>query len=307
MGQVLVIRGGALGDFLLTLPTLRMLKTELPEAEVEVLGYRPIVDLALKAGAADRVRSIEHGPLARFFVPDATLDRGWCDYFQSFHVIFSFLHDPEGVFRTNLERTGAKTIYQGTWKVSDDASDGHAAEQLARVCERLALWLDDPAPVLRPPLPAPERRGLVVHPGSGSPRKNWPLQRWAEAGPFLASLLPKGESLVLVSGEAEDEWIDELLEAWKNLPVRHLRHLPLGELADALAGCRAFLGHDSGVSHLAASCGVPCLLLFGPTEPAIWAPRNSNSSVLRAPLGRLEVLRVAEVVPRLAAIMAPST
>lgn len=305
MGQVLVIRGGALGDFLLTLPAVRMLKQGLPKAEVEVLGYRPIIDLAVKAGAADRVRSIEHAPLARFFVPGAELDKDWCTYFQSFDVIFTFLHDPEGIFRANLDRTGAQTIFQGAWKISDDPAEGHATEQLARVCQRLALWLEDPAPVLRPPRPAHERRGLAIHPGSGSPRKNWPRERWAAAGPLLARLLPPGEDLVVVSGEAEDEWIDEWLQGWRGLAVRHLRHTPLADLADILAGCRAFVGHDTGVSHLAAACGIPSLVLFGPTDPRVWAPRNPNCSALQAPGGRLEALRAADVVPRVAALLVP--
>lgn len=306
MGQVLVIRGGALGDFLLTLPAVRMLKQGLPKAAVEVLGYRPIIDLAVKAGAADRVRSIEHAPLARFFVPGAELDKDWCAYFQSFDVIFTFLHDPEGIFRANLERTGAQTIFQGAWKVSDDPAEGHATEQLAHVCQRLALFLEDPAPVLRPPRPAYERRGLAIHPGSGSPRKNWPRERWAEAGPLLARLVPSGEELVVVSGEAEDEWIDEWLRDWRGLPVRHLRHAPLGDLADILAGCRAFVGHDTGITHLAAACGIPSLVLFGPTDPRVWAPRNPNCTAFRAPGGRLEALRAADVVPRVAALLVPA-
>jgi len=45
--------------------------------------------------------------------------------------------------------------------------------------------------------------------------------------------------------------------------------------------CRLFLGHDSGISHLAAACGVPCVLLFGPTDPATWAPPGPHVHVVR--------------------------
>jgi len=301
MGKVLVIRGGALGDFILTLPAIRLLRDGLPKAEVEVLGYRPMIDLALEAGAADRVRSIDYAPMAKFFIPGAELDEEMVAYFREFAVVFSFLSDPDGIFRDNLERAGVETFFQGTWKVSEDASLGRAAEQLARICERLALWLEDPAPVLRTPRPPDERRHLAVHPGSGSLRKNWPFRAWKEAGPQLAALLPPGEELLLISGEAEEEWIAELIAAWKDVPVRHLRHPPLGELADTLAGCRAFLGHDTGVGHLAAACGIPCLALFGPTDPAVWAPANPEASVLRAPEGDLDRLRVETVVTEMQA------
>jgi hypothetical protein len=60
-----------------------------------------------------------------------------------------------------------------------------------------------------------------------------------------------------------------------------VRDLPLTELAARLARCRLFLGHDSGVSHLAAAVGTPCVLLFGPTEPAMWAPPGAHVRVVR--------------------------
>ena len=57
--------------------------------------------------------------------------------------------------------------------------------------------------------------------------------------------------------------------------------LPLEELVELLASCRLFLGHDSGISHLAAACGVPSLLLFGPTDPVMWAPPAPHVRVIK--------------------------
>lgn len=296
MGKVLVIRGGALGDFVLTLPAIRLLKEGLPKASVEVLGYEPLIELARMAGAADGTRALGHAGLAGFFVPGAVLDPAWSSYFASFDVVFSYLPDADGHFRENLGRAGVKTLFQGKWKVEETPGAAPAACQLAEVCQNLALWLEDPAPVLCPPRPTAARSGFAVHPGSGSPRKSWIFARWAEAGPRLARLLKPGEWLEVISGEAEEEWIGELLTQWRGLPVRHHRHRPLRELAERLAGCRAYLGHDTGVSHLAAACGTPCLLLFGPTDPAVWAPRNPGVEVLRAPGGHLDQLGVEQVV-----------
>jgi len=53
-----------------------------------------------------------------------------------------------------------------------------------------------------------------------------------------------------------------------------------------------FVGHDSGISHLAAAAGATCILLFGPTDPAIWAPLNDNAHVIQAPDGDLNRLDV---------------
>ena len=61
-----------------------------------------------------------------------------------------------------------------------------------------------------------------------------------------------------------------------------LRGKNLEQIVAELANCRLFLGHDSGISHLAAGCGARCLLLFGPTEPATWAPPSPLVRVLQA-------------------------
>ena len=72
-------------------------------------------------------------------------------------------------------------------------------------------------------------------------------------------------------------------------------NLPLPALGALLARCREFLGHDSGISHLAAAVGTPCVLLFGPTDPDIWAPPYPSVEIVRAPdgfMGRLDISNV---------------
>lgn len=65
------------------------------------------------------------------------------------------------------------------------------------------------------------------------------------------------------------------------------RDLPLPQLAGLLERCQLFLGHDSGISHLAAAVGTPCVLLFGPTDPMVWAPANAQVTILAAADGDL--------------------
>ena len=98
-------------------------------------------------------------------------------------------------------------------------------------------------------------------------------------------------SLLVVSGEADEERLGQLESIWRSRRVLFAKDLPLTELAAILENT-IFVGHDSGVSHLAAAAGASCILLFGPTDPAIWAPLNENARVIRAPNGdfiRLDV------------------
>jgi ADP-heptose:LPS heptosyltransferase len=130
---------------------------------------------------------------------------------------------------------------------------------------------------------------LAVHPGSGSPAKNWPFERFVEA----ARRLSPGRPWLLALGPAEDD-VPTLAGA------RLARRLPLRALGAALARAGLFLGNDSGISHLAAACGTRTLALFGPTDPAQWAPVGRAVRTLRAPSRDLADLRVDEVLAQLA-------
>jgi hypothetical protein len=128
-------------------------------------------------------------------------------------------------------------------------------------------------------------RFLAVHPGSGSPAKNWPFDRFSEAARRLSS----GRPWLLVLGPAEGD-------VRPPPGARLARGLPLRTLGAVLARAGLFLGNDSGVSHLAAACGTRTLALFGPTDPAQWAPAGRAVLTLRATSRRIGDLDVDEVV-----------
>jgi heptosyltransferase III len=291
LNRILVIRGGAIGDFILTLPAMKALRDAHPQARIEILGYKHIAALAENRFYADAIRSIEYAPLARFFAKDAELSAELRDYFDGFDLIVSYLYDPDDIFLTNLHRCGAKQIVLGPAKIDNHS---HATRQLARPIEELGIKIDDFAARIFPS--SQDRQfaseflrdapGPIVafHPGSGSETKNWPIENWIA----LRDSLPR--PIVIVCGEADT------MRA-KQLQDRHVivaRNLPLPQLAAVLERC-VFVGHDSGISHLAAATGAKCVLLFGPTDPEIWAPLNENARVIRAASRQMEDVDLAEV------------
>ncbi len=311
MGKILFIRGGAVGDFILTLPAMQLAREGLPDARIEVLGYPPVTRLARAAGLADGTRSIEYGPLSSFFVPRSLLSPELMDYFGSFSVVLSYLYDPDGFFRENLERCGVKTLFRGPHRVDESAEPKiPAAAQLAKPLESLALFLEKPHVTLAfddathheatefyRTETEPDARWIALHPGSGSPQKNWSFEGWIAVARALFVADPSTR-FVITSGEAEDAVIGEFLALMSaaGLPHRHAAHQPLPILGAILQRCRLYLGHDSGISHLAAASGVPGLLLFGPTDPEIWAPRNPGIRSLRAPGGDLSKVEIDAIV-----------
>ena len=102
-------------------------------------------------------------------------------------------------------------------------------------------------------------------------------------------------------GEAEGGRLQRLAAALPPARSRVAQSLPLAELAHRLAVCRAFIGHDSGISHLAAAVDLPCLVLWGDTAEEVWRPPSKKVVVLRHPggLARLSVAAVVEQLQKL--------
>lgn len=293
MNRILVIRGGAIGDFVLTLPAIKLLRDRFPQAHIEILGSRDIVALAEKRFYADAVRSLESGLLAGFFAKGSELPSAPADYFAGFDLILSYLFDPGKIFEDNVRKAGAANFLTGPSRLDNRE---HAALQLARPLATLGLSLSDSAAQLFPSDADREavrhlRRGdgkqlVALHPGSGSETKNWPVENWIELGD---DLLSKGLQLSILAGEADGHRIDQFKAKWSEQSVQFVENLPLPQVAALLEG-GLFVGHDSGISHLAAAAGARCVLLFGWTDPAIWAPANAKVTVIRAPEGKMRFL-----------------
>ncbi len=302
MNRILVIRGGAIGDFILTLPTLKALREAYPQAHLEILGYKHIAVLAEHRFYAQAVRSIEYGPLSSFFAKNSELPTDLANHFASFDLVISYLYDPDGIFENNLRRCGVENLIHGPAKVDDR---DHAARQLARPLEELGLRASDFAPRIYPStedrkfaedfLRGMPRPILAIHPGSGSETKNWPIENWIEFGNVVLDSDKFRGSLIIVSGEADQGRSNELETIWRNDRVQFARNLPLPVLA-ALLGHAIFVGHDSGISHLAAAVGAKCILLFGPTNPEVWAPMNENVEVIRGLNGDMREIGCEDVI-----------
>lgn len=297
--RFLVLRGGAIGDFIATLPVLQALRVRWPAAHIEIWGYPHIAELALAAGLAQSIVSLERADMARFFVPKPDLTPAQVAAVRSFDLVFNYLHDPVGQVRSNLLLAGAKQVLSG----SPIIKEGHAIPFLLAPLAALAIYDGDPHPVLEFPaeLRAPGAarlrdrgilgRPLVVHPGSGNPDKNWPVARYVE---IITRWRALGREVVAVIGEADHDEAAALQRSLPDLPF--LSGLTLPELGATLAECAAFLGNDSGITHLAAAVGLPVTALFGPSNPATWGPRGRGGvRILPAPEGELARLTVNAV------------
>jgi heptosyltransferase-3 len=281
--RILVIRGGAIGDFIMTLPAIGALRAQWPDAHIEVLGYDHIVELARAPQYANATRSIVAAPLAGFFIPNNILDPDWMEYFASFNIVISYLYDPDEVFAGNLRRAGVRHLVTASPRPTDLPAAMHYVKPL----ESLAIYVKEPMPRVYPSESARKSAEkivtksptLAVHAGSGSIKKNWDIAKFAEIARWTHEKF--NADVLVICGEADDDVTKKMISMLENVPHRIIRGLKLPELAAVFERCAAFLGNDSGVTHLAAAVGAPTVAMFGPTSFSIWQPRGEKVVVVR--------------------------
>lgn len=251
----LVIRPGALGDCVVSLPAVERLCAEAERSEVWVASAN--VPLIRFAG---RVRAIASTGLDLVGLPGREPPAHALDLLSGFDSIVSWY----GAARPEFHEAVAGLPF--TFLPALPAAGGgvHAADFYLRQ----AGGGPEPAMPRIACEPAARRDTIVIHPFSGSRRKNWPLERFRE-----------------VASRLKAEWCagpDEELPG-------AVRFDNVYELARWLAGARAVIGNDSGVMHLAAAVGCAVVALFGPSDPVAWAPRGERVRVVATPRPGMEM------------------
>jgi heptosyltransferase III len=289
--EIVVFRGGALGDVVLTLPILGALRAFYPECFITFFAPDPQATLA--AGFADRIIDLNSASLVGLFNPDVVPADGLLKYLRA-DLTISYLSDPERLIERQFLPSTTANFVQGPFRL--DLERCPAVEQLARPLRVLGIDSIDPVPRLTVPSAGPSPSRLAIHPGSGSPKKNWPLHHWTR---LLAKLMPSFDDVLLVAGEADTEIaqaINPLIPADK---LRLCVNRSLSDLVAELSQATLFVGHDSGVSHVAAATGIRTIALFGPTDPIIWSPNGDHVTVIQSPDRTMAGLPVETVLETL--------
>ena len=256
--RTLVVHTGGIGDFLLACPSIERLGRE---GRVELLGRKERLELAVAGGIAGAAHDFESvGFDSVFDGPTQKLRK----FLRSFHRVVVWMADKDGGIRRGLEDCNVEKI---------DIRAGLPPEGWIRHAS--AYYLDrlgmPDGPELRLAIaPGPEQYDIVIHPGSGSAGKNWPLENYLALANELESA---GREIAWCLGPAE---LERGRGEFSRIPrdARRIETDSLVGVATHLAAARQFIGNDSGVTHLAVAVGCPTIALFGPTNPAVWAPRG---------------------------------
>jgi len=266
----------ALGDFGLALPVLRGLAGR---GESWVVSPWSRIELATALLPGVRGMDIELFEFSRLHVPGGPshLSPMVKKLFDGAELIVGFIAAEDGDWAENVRRLAPRAELACVPPRPPADWGEHVHAWYAAALDRAGLGgLLDPTPGVD--LHEPDGP-IVVHPGSGGVSKQWPLDRFEALIDRLHDAEPD-RPIRVIAGEAEvDRWPPDTLAAWEE---RH--HLTVirttAGLLDAMRDAAVYVGTDAGPTHVAAQAGLPTVALFGPTDPAVWAPVGPRARVV---------------------------
>lgn len=285
MKNALLVRFGGLGDLIVVLPSIRFLRAKFPEARLTLISRKRYGGLFLETGVVDEILPEDDRLLLPLFDAKTPSSPEAAGRLGTFDAIIAWTQGSAEDFLLKVPgirggRARPRVIGAGPGR----------SEPLSRVFFReTAIALGEKAlpPIeewSRLPLPGVSKGvvpRIVVHPGSGSESKRWPLRN------FLKIIEELGEKRIggaLVTGEAEESMAVEIGKTALPLGWTWARCPSVLSLAGLLNAAGLYLGNDSGVTHLAAACGAGVVALF----------RNEFACAWR-PLGRVDLLSAASI------------
>jgi heptosyltransferase III len=290
---ILMIRAGALGDCLLMLPALHALRAHFPHARIDVMGYPQRWEWVLGRGLVDTVHTVERPGMHLLFCEGPEVPEPLKSFLGAYDIVLSYRPDPDGAFERRLRALGARLVLSQPPFPPPAPPKIHAADFALQLVARLGvpvppaasgLCLTDAELSLTQPFFTthhvdPAKQPLaVVHPGSGSAAKRWPVRNFATLIEILEVQLRV--RTVIVTGYADADVLARLrplLHAARPLVAENWPLLPTAAL---IGQGTVFVGHDSGLTHLAAALRRPTVAIFGPTDPEVWGPRGEHVTVV---------------------------
>jgi heptosyltransferase-3 len=296
--RVLIIFPGALGDLICLAPTIAAIVRRHRRAELELMARGELAEFAVGRLGLTRAHSIDRREVALLFRESADDDgeqaRG---FFGPFERIYCFFSADDPRFRRALSEASAPGAT--TFHPFRPQREGHVAAAYledvtgkARLEEIATNFLPSDLEGASRAISevAEPKKFIAIFPGSGSPTKNWPIEKFSA----LADRLNEDTRAVLILGPAEDS-IEDVLRAAGHIIIKSQ---PLGTVAAIARMASAFIGNDSGVSHLAAATGTPGVVLFGPSDPVRWRPLGRVTVLHREPIDSIEVAEVLTSIHR---------
>jgi ADP-heptose:LPS heptosyltransferase len=278
--NLLIIHHGALGDVVASFPVIFRLKKIYNQ--IDILCQTKLGRLAQSLYVIDTYYPLESSIFASLFTNavDPRVKSLLCSYQEV--LLFSNSTQLEDIISGTTNRPVYRVQPQPEMTSGKHITD-HILSQLTPY--KRFTGIDTTPRSLLSSRDHPDRRSrqydpskIVLHPGSGSKKKCWPAANFIK----LASLIEKkGRQAKFVLGPAE-EALSKILRQLGAQERSIYKTDDLLRLKAILRTAGGFVGNDSGVSHLAAFLGLPAVVVFGPSNPALWRPTGRSVRILRS-------------------------
>jgi len=283
--KILVWHQGALGDLILSLPSLHAIKISRKDRYLHLVSRGDLADIIFRNRLADEVTLNEAGIFSDLFTGGGAASPDLSALLRDADEAFVFMRRRDPVFMKNLYSYVPRVIYIET--VPPEDRKNHVAGYQTEQLKPAGINVDIEMPVLDSSgglFPAPtEKRIVTVHPGSGGRKKCWPLDKFLDLAALLHSLY--SPAIRLIFGPAEDRTMVERAHAYlagTGVELSIYSDISVSEAASLIKGSSLFIGNDSGMTHLASALGTPVIALFGPTDHRVWGPLGENVYILRS-------------------------
>jgi heptosyltransferase III len=293
--RLLVIFPGALGDLICLGPAVRALARRHRDATVELMARAELARFAVGRMSLAAGHSIDRREVSSLFSNDADAEPSVRAFFGQFGRIYSFFAADDHNFRRSLTAAASGEVSFHRFR---PPGDGHISRLYLDSIDAPGDPLESRVDLAQPDFDSADKvlqrvgaahgKFCVVFPGSGSAAKNWPLDRFIR----LACDVSSRAKPIVILGPAEDA----VERSFQARGVATLKDLDLEVVAALAHRARAFVGNDSGVSHLAAAAQARGVVIFGPTDPIRWQPLGAVTVLRREPLTALAVAEVLQAL-----------
>jgi ADP-heptose:LPS heptosyltransferase len=286
---IVMIHPGGLGDVLLAIPAMTRLRTRFPAHRLVLCAEGQVAKLLLACRIIDDWTSGQGRACADLFAGADSVTDQVQTWLEVCDLAIGWLEDRDGKLSETLKAVGVREVIMRS-PFSDTICATHQRDRFLETINEApsdgegAVLLTVTEPLLHLGRAYLEAAGLltgqplaVIHPGSGSAHKCVAAEILATV---VVALQISGAIPVILEGPADREPVERLIRSCVNPPVV-LKGLEVPTVAGVLAQARLFVGQDSGVTHMAGLMGVRTVVLFGPTDPARWAPRGAHVTVVQ--------------------------
>jgi len=328
--KIVFIGYGLLGDFVICLKSIELLRVQYPEAYIYYIGNKTFAQLGLDGYHINKIVE-EDDEFINYYTQKNFISTKWEKLLSKANLLITQPMDMEGVFADKMKKMGfvhqttpirnfkirdTKTLLNTIFFYGDVKKDETTSAYImaGKKLKNINIDTDYWIPSLR--LPSEEimyaeklvkrlcirnekgkqtNKIIAFHPGASIKEKCMPIRQWQRV---FEKILDKEDYLIVITGPSEKNILIDIKKTLKQHKTFYINNKNLKTTSAILKQCNLFLGHDTGFAHIAAALNVPSVLVCGPlTLLDVWVPPTLRTKAIQFDsIDKIDISLVAQVI-----------